>query len=487
VNRYFWRWATLFTIAFLALSIAIDLQKKMWLDELYTLHMARQANPTEIVAATLEGVDVVPPLYGIIVHYILPLARNEALAVRLPSTIGYAGMLLCLLVFCRRRLSASYSWIAMLFACIAGRQYATEGRAYGLEWGFAAAALLCWQSASAGKRRTAAVPLLALSLCLMVALHYYAIFFVAALAIGELARSRTSGKFDFAVIGAIASAAVVLAIHYPLIAASRRYILHFWSPAAWQILPNFYWTYFGPMALVCLVPVIIWIARARKPGNSSRSRSKLPLHEWAALASLSLMPIAVMAISMSTTHLFVERYVLWAVIGFAPLAGAVLEETLQPYTTVGGLILSVTLGLTVLLNVALLMEPRYLRNAEPIYRAIQTVSDSSEPIVIPSDHIFMELSYYAPPKIRDRLIFPLSRELDLKYKNADTGYLAMSALWKRSSLPMAAYESLLAEHRQFLLAVTPRDYLAKHLAAVGYRVVPKPSAYPVLFEVTASR
>jgi hypothetical protein len=71
-----------------------DLRTPMWLDELYTLEMAHQAGPGSIVKATLQGADGAPPLYAIIVQSILPVVRNEALAVRLPATAGYWGMFL---------------------------------------------------------------------------------------------------------------------------------------------------------------------------------------------------------------------------------------------------------------------------------------------------------------------------------------------------------------------------------------------------------
>jgi len=44
LHAYFWRLAVLFGILLLASSITIDLRKKMWIDEFYTLHMARQAS-----------------------------------------------------------------------------------------------------------------------------------------------------------------------------------------------------------------------------------------------------------------------------------------------------------------------------------------------------------------------------------------------------------------------------------------------------------
>jgi hypothetical protein len=56
----------------LVCALAKDFRARMWIDELYTLYEARQANAAEIAKATLEGCDAAPPLYAIIVHTILP-------------------------------------------------------------------------------------------------------------------------------------------------------------------------------------------------------------------------------------------------------------------------------------------------------------------------------------------------------------------------------------------------------------------------------
>ena len=49
------KFAVLFSIVFLSCTIAIDLRSRMWIDELYTLQMAGQASPGDIVRATLGG------------------------------------------------------------------------------------------------------------------------------------------------------------------------------------------------------------------------------------------------------------------------------------------------------------------------------------------------------------------------------------------------------------------------------------------------
>jgi uncharacterized membrane protein len=169
LERHFWLFAAIFTVQFLAWAVVMDARTKMWFDELFTLHIAQQASSGELVKTSLE--DVAPPLYALIVHAILPWVRDEALAVRLPATLGYCGMVVFLLAFCRKRLPAVYSFGAALLACNAFLYYSTEGRAYGLVMCCAAGSLFFWQAAAGGSRRILTIPLLAFCLALMTAWH----------------------------------------------------------------------------------------------------------------------------------------------------------------------------------------------------------------------------------------------------------------------------------------------------------------------------
>ena len=50
LERHFWRWTALAVTMLLLSMIVIDLRKKLWIDELVTVYMAKQDGPAEIVA-----------------------------------------------------------------------------------------------------------------------------------------------------------------------------------------------------------------------------------------------------------------------------------------------------------------------------------------------------------------------------------------------------------------------------------------------------
>ena len=489
LERHFRSWTILFVVLFLAGAIAKDVRTPMWMDELFTLHIAQQAGAAEIVKATLEGSDSAPPLYAMIVRAILPVVKNEALAVRLPSTLGYCGMLLCLLAFCRRRLPAAYAMAAALLASDACLAYSIEGRSYGVVLGCAAGALLCWQSAIDGRRRTLAIPLFALCVALMTAMHYYSVFFLVPLFLAEMVRWRTSRKLDLSVLAAMAPALLVLGLHYPFIAAATMFQKHYWSPAAWRHIPEFYDAYFVKILERCALPVGMLAVFWTTSYDRSAKQPGLVLPEWVATGALSLMPLCVVVLSKYTTHVFVSRYVLWAVPGFAILVAALLCRAARGRAVVGVSLLGLLVVLAAMGEVGYLRHVRErpaLREGEVVRQALTSLPDGTEPIVVADSHVFMELSYYAEGRIRERLIYPVSRDLELRYLGRDTSSLVLTALSHRTKLHIVGYDAVVAAQPRFVLAALPNNYLLQELIKAGYRVVPIGSSIPpVLYEVKA--
>jgi hypothetical protein len=489
LESHLWFWAVLFVVLFLASVIAKDVRTPMWVDELLTLHMSQQAGPAEMVKATLEGIDGSPPLYAMIVRAILPVVKNEALAVRLPATLGYCGMIICLLAFCRRRLPATYSMAAALLACDACLAYSIEGRGYGVVLGCAAGALLCWQSAVDDRRRNLAIPLLALCVALMTAMHYYSMFFLVPLFLAEMVRWRTSRKLDFGILAAMAPVLLVLGVHYPLIAASTPFQKHFWSPAAWHKIPEFYDAYFVTILGRCMLPVGVLAVFSTTSDDRSAKPPALIAPELVVTGAFSLMPLCVVVLSKYTTHVFVSRYVLWAVPGFAVLVAALLCRAARGRAAVGVSLLGLLVALVALGQVRYLRHVRErpaLREGEVVRQALASLPDGAEPIVVADSHVFMELSYYAESRIRERLIYPVSSDLELRYFGNDTASLILTALSHRTKLHIIGYDSVIASQKRFVLAALSNNPLPWDLIKAGYRVVPIGSSIaPVLYEVEA--
>jgi hypothetical protein len=482
LTKHFWRWAALFTLVFLACSIARDLRTTLWFDELFTLYLAKLPGPEDIIGYN----DVSPPLYPILAHWLLPIVGNEALAIRLPATLGYCAMMVCLWAFCRHRLPAAFAFAASLLTFERGLYFATEGRAYGLVLGCAAGALLCWQMAAQGHKRAWTVPLLALCLSLMVALHYYSIFFLVPLLLAELVRWRTSRRVDLGIAAAMVPAPLVLGLHYALFVADQDFGAYFWAQPSLGGIVSFYERFLlSPLILGGLALLVAVLLAGSSLHRDSTQRTTFPPHEWTAIAALVLLPPVVIVVSMYTTQAFIERYILWAVIGFAVLGAAGWSAVVRGRAAVGVALIVIAVASAARLEIGPLFETLVLRTAEGLRQELTAVArEGAEPIVVANAHAFLELSYYLDSPLRERLVFPLSRDLDLQYRGFDTDALTLGALSRRAPIRAKPFDEILAENTTFLLAATERDYLQQYLTATGYRVDPVRDA-TMLYRVQA--
>jgi len=331
-----------------------------------------------------------------------------------------------------------------------------------------------------------ALPMLAFCVALMTAMHYYAIFFLVPLFLAEMMRWRMSRKLDAGVLAALASSVLVLGLHYPLIAAGTIFQKHFWSPAEWRHIPEVYYAYFDAILVKCILPLGVLAVLSTTPEDWTAKRPSLTPPEWVVAGALSLMPLCVVALSKYTTHVFTPRYVLWAVPGFAVLVVALVCQAARGRAAVGVSLLSAVVVLSAWAEVRILKVKPALKYGERVRQALASLPDGPEPIVVADIHAFMELSYYVQGRIRDRLVYPISRDLDLRYLGSDTDALLSSALRRRTNLRMLEYDAAIATQPRFVLAALPGDYLPQHLVHTGYRVTAiGSSAVPVLYEAEA--
>jgi hypothetical protein len=288
-------------------------------------------------------------------------------------------------------------------------------------------------------------------------------------------RWRTSGRLDFGIGAAMAPAPLVLAVHYAFFVSGQDYGANFWAQPSLGAIAPFYERFLlpplilGALAFLVVAPFAGWSA----PQRENRQKTNFALHEWTAMAALVLLPPIVIIVSMYTTHAFFERYLLWTVIGFSVLGAAALSAAVRGRPAVGVALIAIAIAAMARLEIEPLFGTPILPTAEGVRQELNTLAkEGSEPIVVANAHAFMELSYYLGSPLRERLVFPLSRDLDLKYRGFDTDALTLGPLSRHAPIRVKAYEEILAENKSFLLAAFEHDYLPQHLTAAGYRVTP---------------
>lgn len=295
---------------------------------LFHRHRYQKPSVSDIWEYIREGCDGIPPLYSAMAHFLIPVFGNEALAARLPATLGFGAMVLGVFAFCKARMNAAYSLLAALLCCQVCLYFAREGRPYGAVLGCATWALVFWQRAPTGRR----ADWIGLGVCLSLAvsLHYYAICLLGPLLLAEMIMAWRDRKWNPGVLWAMAAPVMVLAIHYPLIDAGRRFQVHFWSKAEFAMILPFYERFLGPILLLCGGAFAVFRVFTLLNGGARESVRTLSLRELIMLLALCATPALTVMVSMVTTHMFVARYVLWAAPGFAIVAAAMLERSLAP-------------------------------------------------------------------------------------------------------------------------------------------------------------
>ena len=460
LERWFWPILVTLTAILFAAILAADFRLQLWSDELFGLYVARSPSLSQIAAMTLAGVDITPPLYNTIVHSLLPFLPSEALAIRLPSTIGFCAMIVAVSGYARRRLPAAYAIIAGLLAAAMMIVFASEGRAYGLVVGLAGVSLFLWSLAAERRNRRVTLPLLAASVAAMTALHYFAIFFPACLFVAQLVDARAERKLDVPLaIAVLAPAAIVIAVHYPFIAATHRYIGHMWSPASLSSITTSYKSLLQWPAAVFALTMLIATFTTGVEALSSRKTPAFPARELTALVLIALAPIGVVIVVMFTTHFFTYRYVLWSTVGVALLSAITLHRFARQNLAIGPLIVFILIAGLAGREVSRAREWSRPRESGPMLAALLALPNGDQPILLTDAHVFLELTHYGPEALRRRLVYPICRDLEFRYLGYDTDAIDMAALFEWTNLRGVDCDKALEPGRDYIVAMTQYGFL----------------------------
>jgi hypothetical protein len=476
-------------VVYAFLTWTLSRRKLMWNDELYTYYIARLPSMHDVWNALMARGEQTPPLFFAITRLSFRLFGVNLLSIRLPEILAFLAMTVCLYVFARRRMSSMSALCAAAFPLVTTAfPYAYEARPYGLVLGFAALALLSWQTATSaeGRARPFAVACLAASLAAAVSSHYYGVFVLVPLALGEAVRIVTRRRLDMAVWGALVISVVPLVWHLPLIKAGTAYAGAFWSPPRWGNLPDFYRDLLTP-ALIPVAAILILgtIQRAAVDESPSPTRDgerTLPLHELAAIVGFVLIPVVSVGAAELVTGAFVNRYALAAVIGLSALAGLSTEVAFRQRPAARGL---VAVSLAAWFVVSQAHELRRPTGASlPVSPAaiarpmewVAAVPERDLPLVVADPHNFTVLSHYGAPAITSRIVYLADPDCALKvlgHNSVERGMVDLIEPWFHMNV--VPFEPFVATHSRFLVygnfvGLGFLNWLAPELRARGWHM-----------------
>jgi uncharacterized membrane protein len=402
-------------------------------DELLSWVTATLATPQLIWRSlALAPLPLDPPLYHWIDHYVIKVLGDSELAVRLPSVAGMLAALWLIYVFTRRAAGRTAGLLAMTMVIASGAfRYGYNARPYGVVLAAAAGALVSWQNIVRGRSRLPSVVCFGACLAIADSLHYYSVLIFLPFAAGELVRAYRARQVDWPVLFAIICGNAVVLAFLPLIPATRAYQGTYWRGVASGDLLNAYRMLLNSLsrgALLLAVPVTAYVVKSALSCARGRKRVSifhggLRTEETATLVSFALYPFIVLALSLTATHTFSERFALPAILGLSILPALAMRVLVK---WDGALLLTATL----VLCFAPLHAIQSVRNARDVQRRYATryaVALSKETaifnllpersrVVISDPVLYLRTLKYSPESVRRRILL-----LDLVESPDSTG------------------------------------------------------------------
>lgn len=461
IDRFPRLFLTLVTAAYFCAATAAATQKALWFDELFTFHVARLGGWGAIWNALAQGADNHPPLDYWVRHVFLSAFGDSEVVFRLPSIIAFGVGFLCVVRFVARRSSPAYGLFAgLILLATQSHQYAYDARPYALFIAFGALSLVCWQSATEGKR--VAVIALALFLAAGLSTYYYAVLLFVPIALGELWRSFQRKEVHWRIWAALAIGAIPLLTMLPLIKPAKQFAAGFWtavdSPAVVEIYSNI----LGAPAIVLLL-LLCWLLLIPKR-YTAVSRTAMPSHEIAAAAGYLLLPLVCYVLAKTVTGALLYRYVLPAVIGVAvlpPIAVYRIRKDTGPAIPIAMICLSLMAA------IAWIGAYRQVIKKSGVATFLKELNEwlppGGEPVVIANRLRFAQLTHYASRPVQQRLVYVASLEESLKLDGADTLDRALLGLSHLLPSRVVNYQDFVGQTRYFRMILARDTWQIKKL------------------------
>ncbi len=470
-------WIFALSLLYFALVFLSSLHKPLWLDELFTLYLAKNQPLSNLLHPS--PYDTHPPPLYFLTRFAQDVFGDSDFAARLPAVFGFWMLCVGLFLFIRRKNGALFGILGFLLpiGSNAAFYYAFEARPYALLLGFSALAALYWQSVTSNSGRSLALTGLGLSLACAACTHYYAavmLFFP--IGVAEIARSLNRKRIDLGVWVAIICGLLPLAILMPPAWVSSHGITQrirasstFWARPTLSFLFNCYWVYFARVGTYLAGSLVVGVIIARLSGwfGSEKSAPEQPRwrpEELALAVGFLTVPIVMWMVCKFVTGYFLPRYGVTAIIGGTLILAHV--ATLIPRRVAVAVLLVFFLFQTAIsMARAMRVEP-----PSDMLDASVLPSLDSAPVVIANPLVFLPATRYSSANTISRIVFV-----------SDPQYAFQKADWipeysitgLRPLIPgrIEDFASFLSEHKHFWLystGATRLEWLPARLAVAGY-------------------
>lgn len=499
----------LVSVVYLLAVLTLSHNKVLWLDELITLHIAQLGSASAIWNALGHAADPNPPLTHLAVLASLRIFGEHELALRLPAILGYWVGLVSLFLFLKRRIPIAWALIGLVLSMSnASFDYSYESRSYGIFYGLAILATLCWSyaidPALSSMQRRLALCGMTLALAAGICTNYFAVLAFFPIAGGELVRSLARPRLSLRNLSAPVWIALIIAAT-PFLFFRRLIqtsIAHF-APHAWNkvSLDQVFDSYTGMVevilfpvvALLALAAVLYLLARlcahcrnhlrphwlsALANHHARHSAFSLPLHERAAVLLFMLYPFLGYVIASIHGGMLSPRFVMPVCIGFA-ITGAVMGYRIFGHLRHAGAIAFLLCSVVFAGRVCAVGEA-YSQQKQCFYQVLQSLPKASnnKPIVVPDPLMVLTLAHYAPAPIASRIVFPVDFPAIRLFRGEDSpeeNLWAGRDLYHLTILPLADFQRNAAD---YLILASEGNWLVRDLGNHSYPVHRLPILFP---------
>jgi hypothetical protein len=509
---------------FLGLSAAIFLlatlahsKRRFWFDELHTFYISRVPTLHDVWMVLMSGVDFNPPAIYLFTRMSHRILGTSPAATRLPEILLFLVMCFSIFVFVRRRTGVLFALGAMWFPLITvAYTFSAEARPHALVLGFCALAMVSWQRATEGGRRSLALALMSMSIAGFLMSHCYSVLILIAFGTAESVRFAVRRKPDWPLWACVIAPMSCGALYFPMLQHMQKFTMQsVIFKAGISFVPRFYAFLFNdplnaterviwhetvwPLLLVLLIAGFAkrQPASVNPPGKSGTPG--IPVHEVVFLVTLSLLPVFGQGLASITSSPFNDRYALSAVIGIsALLAFFVFRVTAGSQRAALAMVFIFSSWFVADFGTwfASLFESHPWS-----LPSIQLASLPKDTLIVISDpFMFLEAEYYEPPEVAERLRLLTEPETALRYTGTDMfdrGYYKAQEIFLLQGR-IVDYSAFLGANRHFMAYgpfFDPEDWLfRKLLSSEEATVVMKgQSTYPsthgqqcMLVEVTTT-
>jgi len=440
------------------ITTLLSSMKLLWLDELITYHIASLGSAQAIWHALSRGADPNPPLSPLAVLGTMRLFGNHELALRLPAIAGYWLGLLSLYLFLQRRLSPTWALAGTFLSMATGAfEYSYESRSYGIFYGLAMLALLCWSQTigpMTRNRETLALIGMMIALALGVSTNYFAVLAFLPVAAGEVALTlqqlRTEGwrmpDLRYAIrpriwVGLMLAAAPLVFYRSLIRAGIATYAPHAWNKVSIDQAFDSYTemveaVLYPLLALFLLAGIVRVCSRCCATCRASlrpRALSELateyrmhrgthafPAHELIAAFFLMLYPFLGYAVASIKGGMLSPRFVIPVCFGFA-IAGVAAAHRLFGHMRYAAIIFLVLFVAWVTTRESIIGY-WYAEQKQSFYKVVNQLSTIADnhPIAIPDPLMVLTFQRYAPPSLASRIVFPVDFDAIRRFRGEDS-------------------------------------------------------------------